>query len=284
MPEESQSADSPREGVLARQLKWAREHHLDVSDNGYLEDLTDNLFAPLSPAARAAFESASGRELIGEANRPAKMLALHSSSALAVNVFDFWAERDLNRILAALEVVGTAASLSFEEKLPTGMRGTPPNLDVVISLTDGRLAGIESKYTEWMTPRGGMAESLAAYCGEDTSSWSEAGLPQCHELVGRVNSAPTSFRWLDVPQLLKHALGLRRASAPGAALRYLYVDVPGAIADAHRQEVVQFSAAVGDEIGFKALTYQELLERIKPLDDREEVRYFSYIRDRYFAA
>jgi hypothetical protein len=56
--------------------------------------VVDNLFQALNESTRKAFEQGSGSELQDTASRPAKIKALHSSSALAVNFFDRWVIND----------------------------------------------------------------------------------------------------------------------------------------------------------------------------------------------
>lgn len=82
------------------------------------------------------------------------MRALHSSSALAVNVFDYWVSEFNHHLLAALDVDDRSnAAIRFEGKYPTGLGGNPPNLDVVLELDNGQVIGIKSKFTEWFTPK-----------------------------------------------------------------------------------------------------------------------------------
>ena len=80
-----------RADIQARHLKWATARGLSPAENGYLPTYQDNLFHQLSETALASFARGSGNELVDAAGRPAKMRALHSSSALAVNVFDYFA-------------------------------------------------------------------------------------------------------------------------------------------------------------------------------------------------
>src|SRR5260370_2533040 len=85
--------------------------------------------------------SGAGCELDG------KLRAAHSSAALAVNTFGPWRED------ASSLQVGEMGfrRIRFEATCPTGLRGTPPHLDL---LADGDLpVAIESKCTEWMTPQ-----------------------------------------------------------------------------------------------------------------------------------
>jgi hypothetical protein len=270
-----------RATVLMRQQAWARGRRLSLDEQGYLANIEENFFAPLSPSARKAFDDGSGCELVDADCRPAKMRALHSSSALAVNVFDFWTGRDVAKVLHALGVEGSARDFAFEAKLPTGAPGTPPNLDLVIPLSDGRLVGVESKFTEWITPKRRLASSLDPYVDGAESYWSRAELRTCHELVGRMRSGDETYAYLDVPQLLQHALGLAHAAGAGSLLRYLYLDAPGPEAAAHRAELGRFEARVGRELGFEAISYQEVISRLEPPADPLEARYLEYLHERY---
>ena len=279
-------SDNPAAGVRNAQRAWAARSGLTPDEKDYLPDVASNLRAPLSAAAEQAFRDGDGAEFDDQDGRAAKMRSLISSSALAANVFDHWSGRDdLSPLLAALGAEGRATDIRFEEKLPTGARGNPPNLDVVLSLEDGRLVGIESKFTEWMTPKGDLAAKLTPYLGKDASYWSRAGLPASDRLAREMTDGRSTFAYLDVPQLLKHALGLARKSAPGWLLRYVYFDAPGLVAgEAHAREIAQFEAAVGDELSFRAVSYQRLLAAVATPAAADDEAYHRYLADRYLDA
>ncbi len=83
------------EYILIKQIEWARNHGIALIgskiDQGrplYTTKLEENLFEPLSSSTQDYIESGDGGELTGY---PAKMQALHSSSALGVNIFQYWA-------------------------------------------------------------------------------------------------------------------------------------------------------------------------------------------------
>ena len=75
-------------------------------------------------------------------------------------------------------------------------------------------------------------------------------------------AARQRFEYLDPRQLLKHALGLATQLGNRFSLYYLYYDWPGDGMGAHRREVDLFDECVGGEIRFKALTYQEVFEKL----------------------
>jgi hypothetical protein len=211
------------------------------------------------------------------------MCALISSSALAVNVFDYWTGRELAPLVLALGVDGSARSFEFEGQLPTGAGGIPPNLDVLFHLQSGGLLGVESKFTEWMAPKSRMGASIDPYVDEGDSYWKTAGLPACDLLARAIQaSGEPPFRHLDAPQLLKHALGLRRAAKDGAEwhLRYLYLDRPCPARERHEREITIFSNAVGAELHFSAIAYQELIRSLV-YAGAVDVYYEAYLRDRY---
>jgi hypothetical protein len=97
---------------------------------------------------------------------------------------------------------------------------------------------------------------------------------------------------LHAAQLLKHALGLARATRAGAAgvtqgeasadaLHYLYYEWPRGPAAAHRAELERFVERVGAEVRFSASNYQDLYRALQA-DARVERAYLEYLRARYF--
>lgn len=268
--------------VQSSQREWAERRGIAVDARGYVLDYASNLRAPLSAAALAAFERGSGSELKDHARRPAKMRALHSSAALAVNVFDFWTERNHDRVVRALGSAGRANGFSFEAKLPTGAGGSA-NVDLLIHLVPDGIVGVESKFTEWMTPNAGRATSLRPYLSGTSSYWSRAGMPVAHQLASDIAAGVEVFHHLDVPQLLKHALGLARATGDAGAwqLRYVYLDVPCPVKDDHARELARFELLVDTELRFRSLTYQDFVAALGPAATAEETTYFDYLRDRY---
>lgn len=229
---------SSRADLLNRQRRWAFSTGLNPDYRGYLSTVEDNLFQPLSESTRRAFEQGSGSELLDTPSRPAKMKALHSSSALAVNVFDNWVERDKGPLQRALGLEREITSIAFEGQYPTGLLGNPPNLDVVLELADGHIIGIESKFSEWMTPKPKGKEPFKdKYFPEGEGLWAARGLPRCQALAEGMRDGRETFRYLDVAQLLKHALGLATQLGEGFSLFYIYYDWPGKASNVHRDEV-----------------------------------------------
>jgi hypothetical protein len=270
-----------------RQRHWAQEQGLAIDRRDYLDSVRLNLRRPLSPTALAAFRDGDGKELIGGDGRPPKMRSLISSSALAANAFGYWdGHASLAPLLEALGLPSESGTLAFERKLVIRHGWTPPNVDVVITTDSGRLVGIESKFTEWMTPTPEMPRSVARYIAPDDSCWSRVGLPRADRLARAIASGAETFEYLHVPQLLKHALGLAlEAGKTGApwALRYVFQGATGPVADRHAEEIARFGAAVGEEVGFGAVTYLSLMQSLTAdaSVDRAYLRYLDarYVRD-----
>lgn len=277
------SRTSTRETLLALQRRWAEDANIAVDGRGYVTSYAANLWIPLSLAAKASFDLGSGSELRDGKTRPAKMRALHSSSALAVNVFDYWSVRDPTPLLQALEVGAATEPLHFEAQFPTGLEGKPPNLDVAIRLASGITFAIESKYCEWLTPKSMSKPPFKAkYFAPIPDLWRRVGLPECQSLADDVQGKGERFVYLDVPQLLKHALGLATNLKQNYSLCYLYYDWPSPESAAHQLEVDRFAGRVGRELRFRIITYQTLFRRLSQKCGPGDDEYTGYLRSRYF--
>lgn len=273
-----------RDTVLTAQQRWAEDAGIEFDVRGYVTTVTENLRAPLSSAAKNAFDLGSGSEMRDGKSRPAKMRALHSSSALAVNVFDYWSVRDASPLLGALEVGPALVPLRFEAQYPTGLEGKPPNLDIVIRLEPEITFAIESKFCEWLTPkRVSKPPFKEKYFVPVTDLWLRAGLPKCQDLANDLRLNTEHFLYLDAPQLLKHALGLATNLKQQFSLCYLYYDWPSSESETHRKELDRFASRLGEEIRFRAITYQELFSWLADRCGSTDGEYVEYLRRRYFA-
>lgn len=273
---------SSRKSVLSKQSEWAAKAGLSLTPSGYLPSWQENLHRPLSMEALRSFRSGSGNELQDSEGRAAKMRAAHSSSALVVNVFDYWSERP-GRVLSAFGLDGDAEAISFEAQLPTGLAGNPPNLDMCIRRTGGRLVGVESKFTEWLSPKSASKEHFKPkYFPVDGELWAGLGLRASQRLAEDVHARAKRFRFLDAPQLLKHVLGLAKTGSD-FELCYLYFDIAGPEAATHRAEIREFSQAVDGDFVFHVSTYQEVFSRIRASAAEADAAYVAYLNSRYFA-
>lgn len=268
--------------LIAHQKNWALDKGLAVDENGYLADIEQNLFQALNSRTRRSFIDGSGGELQDSPSCPAKMNALYSSSALAVNMFDYWVSQDNTAISNAMKLDDAIVRIGFEEKFPTGLKGTPPNLDIVLELSGGHVVAIESKFSEWLSSKPASKKPFApSYFRGNTHMWEKNGLPKTQILAEDVAAGKESFRYLDVAQLLKHSLGLSNRLGRNFSLHYMYYDWPGDESTHHELELVKFADLVGVELNFHASTYQDFFRSLL-MADGTKADYLSYLNDRYF--
>ncbi|HWY25521.1 MAG TPA: hypothetical protein VNX47_11415, partial [Nevskia sp.] len=209
-------------------------------------------------------------------------------AALVVNVFDHWTTRDPAPLLAALGIEGRAESLAYEARFPISADGTPPNVDLAISLAGGRCVGIECKFTEWQVPRRpAKIRFKDKYFPAELKLWTDRGLPACQALAEEIQDGRTRYRFFYATQLLKHALGMatqcRDGIGPNIGLYYLYYEWTGPMAREHSREIEHFAARVGAELGFQWLSYQELNRRLRQTGGIDTA-YLDYLEARYFRA
>jgi len=197
------------------------------------------------------FERSSGNELYK------KFRAAHSSCALAVNTFARWKSDP-----SSLNISGNTRfnTLTFEGKCSTGLGGTPPNLDLLLT-NDENIIGIESKFTEYFKPK------KPHFSG----SYQRENLPQAEDewwslLEKTRNGSP---QYLDTAQLIKHYLGLRYLNSKKGFANYkitlLYIFWEPVnwndfdVFKNHREEIENFANQVkGSTVKFVAKSYPEL--------------------------
>ena len=275
---------SPIPSVIDQQTRWAKSKGFETT-NAYLGSLADNLREELSRGALTDFQRGSGRELRTRGIKPPRMQALRSSAALSANVFDYWRSRDPYPLQYALHLRDRITRISFEENFPTGLNGNPPNVDVMIRLEDYQYVAIESRFTEWLTVRDRTVEPK--YFADGQQLWLQAGLPRCQALADSLQeNSPfhesSPFQHLDVPKILKHALGLANKTGLFEVF-YLYFDWQSSESVAHAKELARFAEAIGNEFRFRVMTYQEMFERLSHSVRPEDAAYMDYLTGRYAA-
>lgn len=192
---------------------------------------------------------------------PPALHSVYSSCALALNVFGPW--RLAPASLSALGAAGYA-TLEFEVKLPIfGGRGTPPNLDLVLTTPD-RVVAIESKLTEHLV--GGYLASFKKAYNDGVAIADESW----RAMFERLKTTPDAFSYLDAAQLVRHYLGLKTQVGAGQkyagkapTLAYIYWEPSNADdlqpCRTHREEVRAFERSVADpELRFVSLSYRQL--------------------------
>lgn len=266
--------------VKAKQLRWANERGIPVDKSGYTTGCNDNLFSPLSDDSVAEFDGADGGEL-GKEGKRGKIQALHSSSALAVNAFEFWRDKDKSVLASAMGIKSGMKTLNFEKRFKTGLTGKAPNLDVVLTLADQSIVAIESKFLEpYAKHASGFKDK---YFEGGKGRWSDYGYVACQRLAEDIQSGKRRFTWLHPEQLLKHILGLSHSQETRWNLMYLCYD-PGVEGIGHLKEANEFAdISRSDGIDFRVLTYQTLFAAIRKKAEASHLEYLQYFEGRYFA-
>jgi hypothetical protein len=290
------------EYIQRKQFAWAKGKCLvplgstfqNEGEENYLENVNDNVFGALTDETLKQLSRGAGGETKdywknGKHYRP-KINALHSSSALVVNMFQYWHNKDVLPILHACKQCLISREFStnqigFEEKFVISDDAEtfrfPPNIDVVIDDTQ-QIYAIESKFTEPYNRRRPKDRKgiRKEYLELESGFWN--GLPNLYDLAKKICPVcpDDEFRYLDAAQLIKHTLGLKKRGK-NFRLLYLWYDVIGQEGAEHRKEIERFAEIAKNDIQFSHITYQEVIMRMtqKVYDGNEE--YCNYMTDRY---
>ena len=232
----------------AKEALW-RKSALPHDADGYVANPERNLVSGVTPdMIKADYDKGSGQEW------RFKIRAIHSSAALAANTFGRW-KSESSRLMFA----GTSGFVppKLEAQCPTGLRGTPPNLDVLLASADA-VIGIESKLLEPLTPT----------VPKFSASYKKDRLPLCEDIWWSL--LELARRWpashLDAAQLIKHYLGLRNnfADRKSVLLVYLFWKPLNASKfdeyTRHAEDLEKFRCAVegAKSVRFMSLDYLEL--------------------------
>ncbi|OYU82527.1 MAG: hypothetical protein CFE24_15270 [Flavobacterium sp. BFFFF2] len=284
--------------IQAKQQNWAKRKGLALfggtipneGEKNYLNSITANIFnEQLSEETDKNFKEGDGNETKDSTTRLAKMKALHSSSALPVNVFQYWQEKDVSSILSACRLINRRPfnsdtlpnAVQFEQKFEICDNKIDfpkkPNLDVVIEY-DHNVYAIESKFTE---PYSKVPKGLSDKYRSEVSFWN--GLPHLQDLANKISPDNNDFKNLDAAQLIKHILGLKKQlGKSGFTLLYLWYDVIGNDGVAHRKEIEKFAEiAKKDNVKFRHITYQEVIMNLSNEFYFGNEVYINYLTDRY---
>tara|TARA_R100001143_G_C3361001_1_gene135709 strand:- start:19615 stop:20430 length:816 start_codon:yes stop_codon:yes gene_type:complete len=260
-------------------IKWARNKNIEIDNDAYVKSMDDNFIVKLSDESLRDLKGGDGSEIKDDKTRT-KIFALHSSSALVCNFFEYWRFRDKSALAKALKFNQGIKSLVYEQKLSMGMQGKMPNLDLFMILTDGQAVAIESKFTEWMSKISKKEPFAESYKVGDR--WNDVGLPNCQKMVDKIDSKKEKFFYLNAPQLLKHALGLANMHSNKSELIYLYYNIDTSVSEIHKTEIERFKNTLKGELNFKALTYQELFQTFEKFNSEIDSDYQNYLKSRYF--
>lgn len=177
------------------------------------------------------------------------------AAALAINSFLPW--QQAAGLLPLADFTGFAA-MQFEVRCPTGLRGTPPHLDLLALREDAAVA-VTVRCTEYL---GRRRSSLAV--SYDRLLAETAGLERWREALDGLRSDPGELRFVDLGALIKYALALGRTFPDRpTVLLYLYWEPLDAESfeefRQHRSELETIVRATeGGRITFRAQTFQSL--------------------------
>ena len=277
--------------ILSKQIQWARNNGIDLIGSkgnrglpAYTQTLDENLFEPLSSESIKSISEGDGGELAGN---PSKMQAVHSSSALGVNIFQYWQSiNQPEKVAHACRFCEKATKISknirFESKYPIDTQfRMGPNIDVVIENDPSakyKVFAIECKFTE---AYGGYGHSgmKGKYLG--LNIWEE--IPHLHKLAISISPEDNENEYLHGAQLIKHILGLKKAfGKTNFRLLYLWYDTLGYEGWKHREEIEKFiEVAKSDGILIHEMSYQELIVWMAENYRDSHPKYIEYVTNRY---
>ena len=178
-----------------------------------------------------------------------------SAATLAVNTFLPW-QHDA-RELPLAGWVGFEA-IQLEVRCPTGLRGTPPHLDL-LALRDEAAVAATVRCSEYLSPR-----KVAVADSYDRLLAETAGVAPWRNLLAQVRRRASSFVHVDVGALVKFALALARTFPDRpTTLHYLYWEPLDAerfeAFRAHRAELARVEDAIASaRIGFRPESFSAL--------------------------
>ncbi len=283
------------EYIISKQTQWAWNHSIPLRGSkgsrgrlAYTPELKQNLFEPLDLDVRKSFEQGDGNEISGDPNSPAKMQAVHSSSALSVNIFQYW--QRINRVSDIAIACGfcrkgtdVSQRIVFEDKYPIDDRFQfSPNIDVVFHNSNSsrfKRFAIECKFSESYSSQG--HSGLKPEYVRLPTAWSDT--PKLYEFAKSICPTDKRFKYLHPAQLIKHILGLKaKCGKNGFRLLYLWYDVIGKEGAIHRDEIEKFSeVARTDDVYFASMSYQELIIVLSKEYRQEHADYIKYLTERY---
>lgn len=281
--------------ILTKQISWADRNNVRLVGSeitkgrlAYTENLDKNLFEPLLPETRTEIEKGDGGELKGDSAHSAKMCAVHSSSAIGVNVLQYWKNKNIPDLAYALGLCRkdnkSANEIHFERKFKISAKFQfDPNIDSVILNSENekiKAFGIECKYSEAYSSRN-HSGLKGRYLIDITEQWKD--IPNLLEFAKTISPEDKYFKHLHPAQLVKHILGLKKKyGKSGFRLLYLWYDVLGQDGCRHRAEIEEFAKiAKMDSIKFHSISYQKLITKLKKDYYNGNEKYIDYLTDRY---
>ena len=212
----------------------------------------------------------------------ARLHAPHSGLALAINSFFPW--RRASHLLKLGHHEGFEA-IQFDVRCPTGLRGTPPHLDL-LALGDDHAVAVIVRSIEYLTRRRSQIATSYDDLLEKTS-----GMLPWHAHLTDWRDDKVSYKHLDLPALIKYATALGQTFPDrSSTLLYLYWEPLDAEAyDAfrsHREELDALIDAVdGARVDFAADSFDRLWQDWSKRDSPEWLSdHVARLRRRYAVA
>jgi hypothetical protein len=172
----------------------------------------------------------------------ARLRQPHSAAALAINSFLPWQAAPDQ---LALDRWTGFDAIQLVVRCPTGLRGTPPHLDV-LALRDNAAVAVTVRCTEYLSRR-----RSAVAPSYDRLLAATPGLDLWLRQLAQLREAPDERQHIDLGALVKHALALGRTFPDRpTSLLYLYWEPLDAAKFAefgvHRRELAELGEAVRD--------------------------------------
>lgn len=280
-----------RNYIVSKQIQWAINNGIGLIGSkgnrglpAYTPTLEENLFEPLATETIQSLNDGDGGELTGN---PCKMQAVHSSSALGVNIFHYWQsigqpEKIAHACGFCQKTNKISTAIRFEVKYAVESSFVKaPNVDVVIENDPSakhKVYAIECKFTEAYGSRNqsGLKEK---YLNLDV--WAE--IPHLHKLAISISPNDSEAKYLHRAQLIKHILGLKKAFGKGNfRLLYLWYDAFGYAGWKHREEIEELvKVAKSDGVLVHGMSYQELIVWMADNYRASHQEYIEYMTSRY---
>lgn len=179
----------------------------------------------------------------------------HSGLALIINSFLPW-----RRACTQLPLGGKLGfgAIQFDVRCPTGLRGTPPHLDL-LALRDDHAVAVTVRSVEYLTrKRSAIATSYDELLAETP------GMAPWHDHLADWRNKRIGYDHVDLPALIKYATALGRTFPDRTStLLYLYWEPLDARTyeefRQHRIELEALSTTVRDaRVDFKAQSFEQL--------------------------
>jgi len=265
---------------IAIQNELTKKHPQQNKETTFIKEFPYYLQCPenqlIKPSSFKSIEkeiNSAGKELVWKKQTPPKFQAIFSSSALAVNTFLPVKE---NPKKFSIKKYKYLTNMEFEKKCPTGLRGTPPHLDVFIENEQVQIY-IESKFLEiFSKSKNKFAPSYDKIVKEiKPNSWISTYL--------KIKNNRIAFEYLDAVQLIKHYFGIKKKnSIKKKVLLYVFWEPINFkehdIFTKHRDEIIQFKKMIDEkDVKFETISYLDLWDEL----EHGYLAYYKKLKERY---